>query len=74
MSPENHVKVFKNDRNQAIRIPREFEFSGEEAILRKEAITRENPATSQIFDEKTGFAKLKSAGATVAHTMQDCEV
>lgn len=36
MSPERHVKVFKNGRNQAIRIPREFEFSGEEAILRKE--------------------------------------
>lgn len=36
MSPERHVKVFKNGRNQAIRIPREFEFSGEEAIMRKE--------------------------------------
>jgi antitoxin VapB len=35
-SPERHVKVFKNGRNQAIRIPREFEFSGEEAIMRKE--------------------------------------
>ena len=33
MSPERHVKVFKNGRNQAIRIPREFEFSGEEAIM-----------------------------------------
>jgi antitoxin VapB len=36
MSPERHVKVFKNGRNQAARIPREFEFSGEEAIMRKE--------------------------------------
>ncbi|MGH9548747.1 MAG: antitoxin [Terriglobales bacterium] len=36
MSPERHVKVFKNGRNQAIRIPREFEFPGEEAIMRKE--------------------------------------
>ena len=36
MSPERHVKIFKNGRNQAIRIPREFEFSGEEAIMRKE--------------------------------------
>jgi antitoxin VapB len=34
--PERHVKVFKNGRYQAIRIPREFEFSGEEAIMRKE--------------------------------------
>ncbi len=36
MSPERHVKVFKNGRNQAVRIPREFEFSSEEAIMRKE--------------------------------------
>ena len=36
MSPERHVKIFKNGRNQAVRIPREFEFPGEEAIMRKE--------------------------------------
>ena len=35
-SPERHVKVFKNGRNQAVRIPREFEFLGEDAIMRKE--------------------------------------
>ena len=36
MIPERHVKLFKNGRNQAVRIPREFEFSGEDAIMRKE--------------------------------------
>ena len=36
MSPERHVKIFRNGRNQAVRIPREFEFRGEEAIMRKE--------------------------------------
>jgi antitoxin VapB len=34
--PERHVKVFKNGRNKAVRIPREFEFPGEDAIMRKE--------------------------------------
>jgi antitoxin VapB len=34
--PERYVKVFKNGRNKAVRIPREFEFAGEEAIMRKE--------------------------------------
>jgi antitoxin VapB len=34
--PERHVKIFKNGRNQAVRIPREFEFPGEDAIMRKE--------------------------------------
>jgi antitoxin VapB len=36
MSAERHVKVFKNGRNKAVRIPRELEFSGEDAIMRKE--------------------------------------
>jgi antitoxin VapB len=36
MSRERHVKVFKNGRNQAVRIPREFELAGEDAIMRKE--------------------------------------
>jgi antitoxin VapB len=33
---ERRVKLFKNGRNQAVRIPREFEMPGEEAIMRKE--------------------------------------
>jgi antitoxin VapB len=33
---ERHVKLFRNGRNQAVRIPREFELPGNEAILRKE--------------------------------------
>jgi antitoxin VapB len=36
MSPERHVKVFKNGGNQAVRIPREFEFRVQDAIMRKE--------------------------------------
>jgi antitoxin VapB len=36
MYPERHVKLFKNGRNQAVRIPREFELPGEDAIIRKE--------------------------------------
>jgi antitoxin VapB len=35
-NPERHVKLFKNGRNQAVRIPREFELPGEDAIMRKE--------------------------------------
>ena len=34
--PQRHVKLFKNGRNQAVRIPREFELPGEDAIIRKE--------------------------------------
>jgi antitoxin VapB len=34
--PERPVKLFRNGRNQAVRIPREFELPGEDAIIRKE--------------------------------------
>ena len=33
---ERHVRLFRNGRNQALRIPREFELEGNEAIIRKE--------------------------------------
>jgi len=33
---ERHVRLFRNGRNQALRIPREFELQGNEAIIRKE--------------------------------------
>lgn len=39
VASQRHVKLFKNGRNQAVRIPREFELPGEEAIMRKEGET-----------------------------------
>jgi len=33
---ERHVRLFRNGRNQALRIPREFELEGDEAIIRRE--------------------------------------
>ncbi|WP_275790053.1 antitoxin [Pararhizobium gei] len=33
---EREVKLFRNGRNQAVRIPVEFELPGNEAIMRKE--------------------------------------
>jgi len=31
-----HVRLFRNGRNQAVRIPKEFEMEGDEAIIHKE--------------------------------------
>jgi antitoxin VapB len=31
-----HVKLFRNGRNQAVRIPREFELPGQDAIMRRD--------------------------------------
>jgi antitoxin VapB len=36
MTVERHVRLFRNGRNQAVRIPRELELPGDEAIMRKE--------------------------------------
>ena len=36
MSEGRHVKLFRNGRNQAVRIPREFELPGEDAVMRRD--------------------------------------
>ncbi|MCP4629325.1 MAG: AbrB/MazE/SpoVT family DNA-binding domain-containing protein [bacterium] len=36
MQSERQVRLFRNGRNQAVRIPRDFEMEGNEAIIRKE--------------------------------------
>ena len=36
MHTERHVRFFRNGRNQAVRIPREFEMDAQEAIMRRE--------------------------------------
>ena len=36
MTVHRHVKLFKNGRNQAVRIPREFELPGEDAIMQRD--------------------------------------
>ncbi|MEI6025290.1 MAG: AbrB/MazE/SpoVT family DNA-binding domain-containing protein [Betaproteobacteria bacterium] len=33
---KRHASLFRNGRNQAVRIPREFEFEGSEVLMRKE--------------------------------------
>jgi len=36
MQPERHVRLFRNCRNQALRIPRGLELDADEAIIRKD--------------------------------------
>ncbi len=56
MNIERHVKLFKNGRSQAVRIPREFELPGEDAIMRKEGsriIIEPTPPSSLLARLKT---------------------
>ena len=48
-----HVKLFRNGRNQAVRIPVEFELPGDEAIMR-----REGDALMIVPLRKRGLAAL----------------
>ncbi len=36
MADERIVRLFRNGRNQAVRIPREFEFEADEAVMRRD--------------------------------------
>ena len=34
--PERHARLFRNGRNQAVRIPREFELAADEVVIYRE--------------------------------------
>jgi antitoxin VapB len=36
MAERRHVRLFRNGRNQAVRIPGEFELPGDEAIMHRD--------------------------------------
>ena len=60
---ERHVKLFKNGRNQAVRIPREFELPGEDAIMRKDG--------ERLIIEPTPPKSLLALLATLAPLDED---
>jgi antitoxin VapB len=63
VSPGRHVKLFKNGRNQAVRIPREFELPGEDAIMRKDG--------ERLIIEPTPPKSLLALLATLAPLDED---
>lgn len=60
---ERRVRVFKNGRNQAVRIPREFELPGNDAIMRKEG--------SRLIIEPAPPKSLLAVLATLAPLRED---
>ncbi len=63
MSLERHVTLFRNGRNQAVRIPREFELPGKDAIMRKEG--------DRLIIEPAGPKSLLAVLATLAPLDED---
>ena len=63
MHNERQVSLFRNGSNQAIRIPREFELEGTEAIIYKEG--------ERLIIEPARKKSLKSLLATLPSLQED---
>ncbi len=59
-TPPRHVRLFRNGANQAVRIPKEFELPGKEALIHREG--------NRIVIEPVKFK-----ASTLAEAMQDWE-
>ena len=63
MNPvERHVRLFRNGRNQAVRIPREFELKGREAVMRREGgrLIIESVARKSLLDVLSDLPDLEA--------------
>jgi len=70
ISSERHVSRFRNGRNQAIRIPREFELEGTEAIIRKEGgrlIIEPIAPRRRLLALSSGWTPLEEAFPEIAN-------
>jgi virulence-associated protein VagC len=67
---ERHASLFRNDRNQAVRIPREFEMEGTEVLMRKEGdrltLTPTSAHESTIIEPYFPALRLKRRYSTPA--------
>ena len=61
MNVQRKVKLFRNGRNQAVRIPREFELPGQDAVMRKEG----DRLVIESVDPKGPNARLLALLATL---------
>jgi antitoxin VapB len=59
-SPARHVRLFRNGANQAVRIPKEFELPGKEALMHREG--------NRLIIEL-----VKAKASTLAEAMKDWE-
>jgi antitoxin VapB len=64
MGEERHVRLFRNGRSQAVRIPRDFELPGDEAIIRKDGDklviepVRKKRSLSELLEEMKTWEPL----------------
>lgn len=62
MIDERTVSLFRNGRNQAVRIPREFELEGDQALMRREGdslvITPIRPNRNRLLELLSSWEPL----------------
>ena len=64
MPQQRRVSLFRNGRNQAVRIPKDMEFPGDEAVLRKEG--------DRLILEPVHPASLLALLKTLTPIEEDC--
>jgi antitoxin VapB len=52
MGAERHVRIFRNGRNRAVRIPKELDIFGDEVVMREEGerLILERPRREALAD------------------------
>jgi antitoxin VapB len=70
MTMERHVRLFRNGRNQALRIPAEFELPGKEAIVRKDGdrLIVEPAKRERLLGLLAGWDELEDEFPEIADT------
>ncbi len=73
MTVHRHVKLFKNGRNQAVRIPREFELPGEDAIMHRDGdrLIIEAAAPKSLLSVLAGLSALDEDFPEIADAIPD---
>ncbi len=66
---QRHVKLFRNGRNQAVRIPVEFELAGNDALMH-----REGDRLVIVPVRKRGLAVLLDSWQPLTETLPEVEV
>ena len=72
MVETRRVRLFRNGRNQAVRIPVEFELPGREALLRREghALVLEPLAKPSLLQTLDGLAPIEDAFPDIDEGLQ----
>jgi antitoxin VapB len=54
------AKLFKNGASQAVRLPSEFRFEGDEVFISRDPVTGNVVLSSKAFDDWDSFFELRS--------------